>query len=161
MYRIGNGFDIHKLIKGRPLVLGGVVIPSDKGEDAYSDGDVILHALTDAILGALHEGNIGQLFPDTDERYKNADSSLFVRTVVDHLVMHRGHINNVDITIQLEHIRLNPYVEEMENTIKALLHEVIDGDTTISVKPGTCEGMGDIGHGNAVCAYASVLLSLD
>ncbi len=161
MTKVGHGFDIHKLVKGRPLVLGGVTIPSKKGELAHSDGDVILHALVDAILGALDGGTIGDLFPDSDDQYKDAHSSIFVEKVVSLLEEEKGTMNNVDITIQIEEPVLQPYVESIESSIKELLSSVLVSGATVSVKPGTCEGMGDIGKRKAVCATAFLLLNID
>ncbi|MCD8209350.1 MAG: 2-C-methyl-D-erythritol 2,4-cyclodiphosphate synthase [Coprobacillus sp.] len=161
MTKVGHGFDIHKLVRGRPLLLGGVVIPYKKGELAHSDGDVVLHALVDAILGALHKGTIGDFFPESDDQYKNASSSLFVEKAVSLLKEEKATINNVDITIQLEEPTLKPYVEAIESSLHKLLSSVLVSSGTISVKAGTCEGMGDIGKHKAVSASASLLLNID
>ncbi len=157
-YKIGFGQDIHKLVVGRPLILGGVTIPFDKGEEAYSDGDVVYHALCDALLGAMGKGNIGVLFPNDDPKYQDIDSSLLVKEVNQLVKKDHYYIENIDICIQLEEPLLNPYIEKMKKNIYSLLKENIDGIKFISIKPGTNEGLGEIGKGEAVSASASVLL---
>lgn len=154
MIRIGIGNDIHRLIEGRPLILGGVNIPSDKGEDAHSDGDVLIHAIIDAILGAAAKGDIGTLFPPSDENYRGADSLFLLKKTIDFT---GARIINIDSTINLERPKLRPYIDEMrENIAKALYIEM----ERISVKAKTNEGLDEIGRGNAISAIASVLIEI-
>src|SRR5688572_27164843 len=134
MYRIGIGSDIHRLIEGRPLVIGGVRIDSDLGAEGHSDADVLCHALCDAILGALARGDIGMHFPTDEERWRNAESFIFLRYVVG-LMKERGYsIANVDSTVHLERPKLRPYIDEMRNGIA----EALETDAlNISVKAKT------------------------
>jgi 2-C-methyl-D-erythritol 2,4-cyclodiphosphate synthase len=155
MFRIGFGNDIHRLVAGQRLVVGGVNIPSDVGADGHSDADVLLHAVTDALLGALALGDIGSHFPDTDERWLNAESSVFLRYALG-LIKSRGFtIANVDSTVSVEKIKLRPYIDEMrENISNALEVEV----TQVSVKAKTSEELDAVGEGRAIRAEAVVLL---
>ena len=153
--RIGFGSDIHKLVSGRPLVLGQVSIESPTGEQAHSDGDVALHALADAILGALARGDLGTHFPDTDEKYKDIASSYFVKEVVKMMKEDGYQIGNVDISITLEQPKLRPYIAQMRKNIADLLETDV---ANVSVKAGTNEGVGPLGKGEAVKAEAIVLL---
>lgn len=153
--RVGAGFDIHKLESDRPLLLGGVRIPFEKGLVGHSDGDVLFHAMTDALLGAAGLGNIGQYFPDTDPAYDNADSGLILHEAV---CMVRGHgfeIANLDSTIIAEEPRLMPYLGQMQaNTASAT--GTVPG--CVQVKAKTMEGLGPIGRGEAIAAHAVVLI---
>ncbi|MCD8195125.1 MAG: 2-C-methyl-D-erythritol 2,4-cyclodiphosphate synthase [Coprobacillus sp.] len=158
-YRIGLGTDIHKLVDCRPLVLGGVIIPYSKGEEAHSDGDVIYHALCDALLGAMGKGNIGIMFPNTDPQYENKESSYFVKEVSKLLKKEKYFIENIDICVQLEEPELNPYIEKMRKNINDLLKDFLSSTSYVSIKPGTNEGLGEIGKGEAVSATATLLLS--
>lgn len=153
--RIGIGSDIHRLVAGRQLIIAGVVIPSPVGELAHSDGDVLYHALSDAILGALAMGDIGLYFPDSIEDTLNMDSGDIVRFVYDKMVEKGYKIGNVDIMITLEQPKLKNYREKMRKNIAQLLNTSIDN---ISVKAGSNEGIGDIGHGLAIKVDAVVLL---
>ena len=153
--RIGFGSDIHKLVSGRLLVLGQVSIQSPTGEQAHSDGDVVLHALADAILGALARGDLGTHFPDTDEKYKDIVSSYFVKKVVKMMKEDGYQIGNVDISITLEQPKLRPYIAQMRKNIADLLETDV---ANVSVKAGTNEGVGPLGKGEAVKAEAIVLL---
>ena len=155
MFRIGIGHDTHRLAGGRPLVLGGVRVESDRGAEGHSDADALAHALTDAVLGALCEGDIGLHFPDRDPQWKDADSlSLLARVVW--LAAQRGYqIVNADSTVHLEEPRLRPYVQQMRER----LAEVLAIDVScISVKAKTGEGLDAVGEGRAVTAHAVVLL---
>ena len=153
--RIGFGTDIHRLVVGRKLIIAGVDIPSQLGELAHSDGDVLYHALSDAILGALALGDIGIYFPDTIEATSDMDSSEIVRFVYDKMVERNYEIGNVDITITLEQPKLKDYRMKMRENIAELLHTDIEN---ISIKAGTNEGLDDIGHGLAIKVDAIVLL---
>lgn len=150
--RIGIGNDIHRLIEGRPLILGGVEIPYSKGEDAHSDGDVLVHAIIDAILGACAKGDIGALFPPSDERYKDADSLKLLKQAVEYT---GAKIINIDSSITLEEPKLRPYITTMRERIAEVLSIDID---RVSIKAKTNEGLDEIGKGNAVNAIAVVLV---
>ena len=155
MFRIGIGHDTHRLAESRPLILGGVTIPFDFGSDGHSDGDALTHAITDAILGALSEGDLGVHFPDSDSQWKDADSLELLSRVV-WLAHERGFaVENVDANVMLERPKLRPHIELMrENLAKALNVEV----GCVSVKAKTGEGMDAVGSGQAVSAQAVVLL---
>ena len=155
MDRIGFAKDIHKMVVGRPLILGGIHIPFEKGLLGHSDADVILHALTEAILGALALGDLGKHFPDTDAAYKDIDSSLLVKKAVT-LMKNEGYaVGNADISLVLEKPRVAPYIEKMRSHIALLLEVPV---SSVSVKAGTNEGLGEIGRGEAAEASAIVLL---
>jgi len=147
--RAGCGWDIHRLVAGRPLRLGGVTIPWPSGLLGHSDGDVVLHALCDALLGAVGAGDIGTHFPDTDAAYEGIDSAILVERVVL-LVRQRGHqVGNVDVTILAEQPRLGPVLPLMRGRLAALLE--IDAER-VSLKAKTMEGLGAIGRGEAIAA---------
>lgn len=154
--RIGIGSDIHRLVAGRKLILGGVGIPSSFGELAHSDGDVLYHALSDAILGALALGDIGLYFPDSLEETANMDSSDIVKFVYEKMEERNYEIGNVDITITLEQPKLKNYRQQMRENVARLLNTSIDN---ISIKAGTNEGLDDVGHGLAIKVDAAVLLN--
>jgi 2-C-methyl-D-erythritol 2,4-cyclodiphosphate synthase len=155
MFRIGIGHDMHRLTEGRPLVLGGIHVESDRGGAGHSDADALTHAITDAILGALCEGDIGVHFPDSDARWKDADSLQLLARVM-WLAGERGfRIVNVDTTVMLERPRLRPYIEEMRGRLAEVLGI---GAECISVKAKTGEGLDAVGTGHAVTAQAIVLL---
>ena len=152
--RIGFASDIHRLVKGRRLILSGVVVPFELGEEAHSDGDVVFHAVSEAILGALALGDLGKYFPATDE-YKDIDSSFIVKKVV-FMMLKKGYVvNNVDVSITLEKPKLKPYILDMRKNLATLLNVDVDD---VSVKAGTNEGLDEIGQGKAVKAEAIVLL---
>ena len=155
MFRIGYGNDIHRLATDRPLILGGVTIESDLGAEGHSDADALTHAITDAILGALAAGDIGTHFPNSDERWANAESFVFLRYAVG-LMKQRGFgVVNVDATVELEKPRLRNYIETMVDGLSQVL-EVSKG--CVSVKAKTGEGIDVVGERRAVCASAVVLL---
>lgn len=154
-FRIGFAKDIHQLVEGRPLIVGTIQIPSKKGEKAHSDGDVLIHAIVEAIFGALAVGDLGTFFPDTDSRYKDANSSLFLIKAKDVLADSGYKISNIDTSIELETPKLKPYIEKIKISIAKLLN--IDS-TQISVKAGTNEKMDAVGKNEAIVAYATVLL---
>ena len=155
MFRIGIGWDTHRLAEGRPLVLGGVRITADRGAEGHSDGDVLAHALADAILGALCEGDLGVHFPDNDPQWKDADS-LQLLSRVNWLAHERGfHLVNADATITLERPKLREHIEAMRES----LARILDADIgCVSVKAKTGEGLDAAGRGEAVTAQAVVLL---
>jgi 2-C-methyl-D-erythritol 2,4-cyclodiphosphate synthase len=153
--RIGQGFDIHRLVEGRPLVLAGVEIRHDKGLLGHSDGDAVLHAVCDAILGALGAGDIGSHFPDTDESLRGAPSSRFLAEVVRMMGERRLRIGNLDLIIFAERPRLRPHMPALRASLAAALQSDVD---SINLKAKTMEGLGPIGEGEAIAASAVVLL---
>ena len=155
-FKIGNGYDVHALAPGLPMWLCGVQIPSDKGFVAHSDDDVAIHALCDAILGALALGDIGHLFPDTDPAWKGIDSKILLRKVVS-LMTERGYrIGNADITIALQAPKLAPHILRMRETLAPILGV---GTDCVSVKATTTEHLGFVGRGEGCSVQASVLLA--
>jgi 2-C-methyl-D-erythritol 2,4-cyclodiphosphate synthase len=158
MFRIGIGHDIHRLVAGRPLILGGVRIESDHGGDGHSDADALSHAVADAILGALCEGDLGAHFPDSDSQWKNADSLELLAHVYS-LARERGYrLVNVDATIMLERPKLRGYILKMRESLAKTI-EVEAG--VVSVKAKTGEGLDAVGRGEAVTVQAIVLLQQD
>ncbi|NNE66451.1 MAG: 2-C-methyl-D-erythritol 2,4-cyclodiphosphate synthase [Pyrinomonadaceae bacterium] len=153
--RIGFGNDVHRLETGLTLKIGGVAIKAEAGAVGHSDADVLLHAITDAVLGALSLGDIGSHFPPSDERWKNADSTIFLREAVS-LMKERGfQVGNVDSTVSLEKTRLRPYIDDM----KATIAELLDTETAnVSVKAKTGEGVDSVGESRAIKAEACILL---
>jgi 2-C-methyl-D-erythritol 2,4-cyclodiphosphate synthase len=154
-YRIGFGIDFHQLADGRDLWLGGVKIPYSKGALGHSDADVLLHAICDALLGALNLGDIGVHFPDTDPSYKNIDSKILLRKTYDMIRQKKYAVVNIDTTVCLEAPKIKPYADAMRSVIASIL-EI--GSDDVSVKATTTEKMGFIGRGEGLIAYASVLL---
>ena len=154
-FRIGYSKDIHRLGENRKLILAGVIVPYHLGEIAHSDGDVVYHALAEAILGALALGDLGHHFPDTDPSSTDMDSALIVKYVYDLMDKKGYEISNVDISIILEKPKLKDFIEEMRNHVASLLHCDIDD---VSIKAGTNEKMGEVGEGKAVESFAAVLL---
>jgi 2-C-methyl-D-erythritol 4-phosphate cytidylyltransferase/2-C-methyl-D-erythritol 2,4-cyclodiphosphate synthase len=154
--RIGIGYDLHRLVDGRPLILGGVPIPSERGAQGHSDADVVCHAVTDAILGAARAGDIGQHFPDTDPRWKDASSVMLLQRVVE-IVSGRGWaIENIDVVVILERPKLGPHRLAIEaNLAQALGIDVAN----VSVKAKTNEGVDAVGQGQAIAAHAVALLA--
>ena len=157
MLRIGQGYDIHRLVTGRPLRLGLVEIPFDRGALGHSDGDAAVHALCDALLAAAGLGDMGMLFPSSESRWKDAASSLFLREVRGQLATRQAVILSADVTIILEMPRLAPHIGAMRNAIATELR--IDA-ALLSVKAKTSDGIGPIGQSDAVAALASVLLEI-
>lgn len=154
-YRTGIGTDIHRVVEGRRLMLGGVFVPYPAGLAGHSDGDVALHAVIDALLGAAGIGDIGTLFPDTDPQFKDADSKKLLVIVKEQLEEKRWIVVNVDLIIHAEQPRLEPVKGQMKRCIAGLLG--IDF-TAVNVKAKTNEGLGEIGAGEAIAATATVLL---
>ena len=154
----GIGWDSHRLVEGRPLILGGVTIPYERGLAGHSDADVLAHAVTDALLGAAGLGDIGQHFPDTDERWRGADSLDLLRTVVA-LVGERGHaVAHVDATVLMERPKIGPHREAIRAALAAALG--VEGEH-VNVKASTGEGMGFVGRGEGAAALAVVTLVRD
>jgi len=154
-YRIGSGVDFHQLTEGRDLWIGGVQIPHHKGALGHSDADVLLHAICDAMLGALALGDIGTHFPDTSAEFKNIDSKILLRRTAD-LIHENGYeVVNVDSTLCLEAPKIKPYVPAMQNTIAEILKL---GHRDVSIKATTTEKMGFVGREEGLVAYATVLL---
>ncbi|MCH5209627.1 MAG: 2-C-methyl-D-erythritol 2,4-cyclodiphosphate synthase [Oscillospiraceae bacterium] len=155
MVRIGQGYDVHKLVEGRDCIICGVKIPYDKGLLGHSDADVALHALSDALLGAAAMGDIGAHFPDTDERYKGADSRVLLREVV-RKISERGYaVENIDLTIIAQRPKMSPYINEMRQNIAGDLGIGLDA---VSVKATTTEKLGFEGRGEGISAMAIALL---
>ena len=153
--RIGFASDIHRLVKGRHLILSGVVVPFELGEEAHSDGDVVYHAVAESILGALALGDLGKHFPDSDPKFKDIDSSIIVKSVVDMMKRHGCKINNIDVSITLEKPKLKDYIEKMRSNLAELLETGLEN---VSIKAGTNERVDSLGRNEAVKADAIVLL---
>jgi 2-C-methyl-D-erythritol 2,4-cyclodiphosphate synthase len=154
--RLGIGYDLHRLVAGRPLILGGLRIPHDRGLLGHSDADAVLHALCDALLGALGQPDIGELFPDTDPAWKDADSRRFVTEALARVRAAGYQIANVDVIIHAERPRLGPHKAQIRAAVADLLGVSPD---QVGVKATTNEGLDAIGRGEAIACWASVLLS--
>ena len=155
MTRIGSGFDSHRLVEGRALVLGGVRIAYPRGLEGHSDGDCVLHAVCDAILGALGKGDMGAHFPSADAAWKDADSQLFLAAVADIAVGEGYELGNLDVTVMAEEPRLGPHLDAM----RAILARLLRADlSAVSVKAKSADGMGALGRGEGIAAHAVVLL---
>lgn len=154
--RVGHGYDAHRFTPGRPLVLGGVRIPHDRGLAAHSDGDVLLHALCDALIGAAALGDIGQHFPDSSARFKDIDSRILLRTVVERIQGQGLLISNVDMTLVAQAPRLEPFISAMRANVAADLQV---GNAHVNIKATTTEGMGFPGRREGIAAYAVALLT--
>ena len=156
MYRIGQGFDIHKLVEGRKLILGGVEIPYEKGLLGHSDADCLIHAIIDSILGALAMGDIGSHFPDTDEKYKDADSVVLLKEVLNILNNSEYKIVNLDTTIKAQAPKMRPHIDNIRLNLSKIINLPIEN---VSVKAKTMEGLGVVGEKQAIICDAIVLLS--
>ena len=155
--RIGHGYDTHRLVSGRPLILGGVMIPYEKGLAGHSDADALLHALADAILGALAEGDIGRHFPDSAAEFKDIDSRILLRRVAQMMREKGFALLNADATILAEAPKMAPHIPAMKQNIATALAVKPD---QVNIKATTNEGMGHIGQGEGIAAHAVVLLNL-
>ena len=153
--RIGHGYDVHRLVEGRSLVLGGVRIPFEKGLDGHSDADVLTHAVMDALLGAAAMGDIGKLFPDTDDRYLGADSIALLREVDRRLTEAGYRLGNLDVTVIAQRPKLAPYINQMRQNLAAALHTELQN---VSVKATTEEHLGFTGSGEGIADHAVCLL---
>jgi len=153
--RIGIGYDIHKLAEGRKMVLGGIEIPFEKGPLGHSDGDVLIHAICDAFLGAMGKGDIGMMFPDSDPSYKDAKSTGFLSSVTDIMKKEGYTLENLDCIVIAEEPKISVY----KNEIVKKLGEIVEAsEDRVNLKGKTAEKMGNIGKGEAIAAYATVLL---
>ncbi|HYB21722.1 MAG TPA: 2-C-methyl-D-erythritol 2,4-cyclodiphosphate synthase [Thermodesulfobacteriota bacterium] len=153
--RVGFGYDVHCLTEGRKLILGGVEIPFEKGLEGHSDADVLLHAICDGLLGAMGEGDIGQHFPNTDPRFKDISSLKLLQAVALKVARLNFAVENVDSTVVAEKPRIGPYIPQMKKEISRVL-DISPGQ--VNVKATTSEGLGFIGRGKGIAAYAAVLL---
>ena len=156
MIRVGLGYDLHRLVPNRKLVLGGVEIPFEKGEDGHSDGDVLFHAITDAILGASGLGDIGSYFPPEESKWKDADSAFLLKTVMQDVYKAGWKIENLDCVIKLEKPKFIPFRNQVIESIARTL-EIENSQVFVKAKTG--EKLGDVGNGNAIEAYCTCLLT--
>jgi len=157
MNRVGLGYDVHQLKDNRPLILGGVEIPHEKGLDGHSDADVIMHAICDAILGALGEGDIGSFFPPSDPQWKDASSKIFLEEAAKQIKKQNGRLINIDAMLIAEAPKISPYIPKMKNNIASAL-----GVSTkdIGIKATTNETMGFVGRGEGMAAHAVASVEL-
>ena len=158
MLRIGYGVDVHALVDGRPLIIGGILVPFEKGLAGHSDADVLMHAVCDALLGAAGLGDLGRWFPDSDEQYKDIDSSLLLERVVTELHNRNFSIVNIDAIILAETPKLSPYIDQMREKLAPILH-IETGN--INIKATTSEGLGAIGRGEGIEARAVCLVRVN
>jgi len=156
LLRIGTGYDLHRLVEGRRLILGGVVIPFEKGLAGHSDADAVCHAVTDAVLGAAAAGDIGRHFPDTDPRWKDADSLMLLARAVEMVAANRYAVVNVDVVVVAERPKLAPYVDVMRANLARVMGVAV---TQVAIKGKTNEGVGSIGAGESIAVHAVALLS--
>ena len=157
MNRVGLGYDVHQLKNGRPLILGGVEIPHDQGLDGHSDADVIMHAICDAVLGALGEGDIGSFFPPSDPQWKDASSKIFLEEAARQVEKRSGRVVNIDAMLIAEAPKIAPYISDMKNNIATALG-VQPKD--IGIKATTNETMGFVGRGEGMAAHAVASVEL-
>ena len=157
-FRIGQGYDVHRIEEGLPMWLAGVQVPCDRGFVAHSDGDVAIHALCDALLGAAALGDIGKLFPDTSDEWKDADSKELLRIVMERVREKGWEVSNVDVTIALQAPKLAPHIAAMRQTLAPILGVGVD---CVSVKATTTERLGFVGRGEGCEVWATVLLVAD
>ena len=155
MFRIGHSVDIHRLVENRKLMLGGIEIPYELGLLGHSDADVLLHAISEAIIGALALGDLGTFFPDNDPKYKNIDSKILTKEIVSIMESKGYEVNNLDCLLILEKPKMRPHIDNIRKSISELLHTDIDN---VNVKATTNEKMGEIGRGEAIQAHAVILL---
>lgn len=155
--RIGHGFDVHRLVEGRRCIIGGIEIPHEKGLDGHSDADVLLHAIADAILGALSLGDIGKHFPDTDPAFKDADSAELLRYVWSFAKERGARLGNLDATVMAQRPKLRPYIDAMRERIASILEADIED---VNVKATTTERLGFVGREEGIAAEAVVLLTI-
>lgn len=153
--RIGHGYDVHRLTENRKLILGGVQIPFEKGLLGHSDADVLLHAISDALLGAAALGDIGKLFPDSDPKYRGADSLALLKTVCKEVEKSGFYVENLDATILCQNPKLRPFIDEMRSNIASVCGIDV---SSVSVKATTEEGLGFTGLGEGIAAHAVCLL---
>ena len=156
MFRIGQGFDLHKLVEGRKLILGGIEIEHSKGLLGHSDADALIHSIIDALFGALALGDIGTHFPDNDPKYKDIDSTILLKEAVSIITVNGYKINNIDNTILAQEPKMKPYIPLMQEKLASLLN--IEKNQ-ISIKAKTMEGQDSVGEGNAIATQSVVLLT--
>ena len=154
-YRIGQGSDTHQLVEGTPLIIGGVSIPFHKGSKGHSDGDVLFHAIVDALLGSIGAGDIGSHFPSSDEKWNGADSSIFLKHAFELVKKKEYQIQNIDSTITLQEPHISKLIPEMKNNLKLILETDI---SNISIKATTTDHLGFIGRGEGLSANSIVLI---
>lgn len=154
--RIGHGYDTHRLVAGRPLILAGVTIPYEKGLEGHSDADAVIHALCDALLGAMALGDIGNHFPDTNPELKNVDSRILLRQVVELMEINEYKLVNADITILAQAPKMAGHISAMKENLAA---DLKTETANLNVKASTTEHMGFVGRGEGIVAYAVVLLN--
>ena len=154
--RVGQGFDVHQLVEGRPCIIGGVAIPFAKGLLGHSDADALLHALTDALLGAAGLNDIGQLFPDTDPQFKDMDSRILLRAALQKVQAAGYHVGNVDATIICQTPKMSPYIPQM---VKNIADDLQVSPSHVNVKAKTAEKLGALGRGEGIAAEAVVLIA--
>jgi 2-C-methyl-D-erythritol 2,4-cyclodiphosphate synthase len=157
MIHVGIGYDVHPLVAGRKLILGGVEIPHTKGLDGHSDADVLMHAICDAVLGAIGEGDIGQFFPNTDSRWKNAPSKIFLQEAARQVHFRRGKIVNIDASLIAQEPKVMPFAQEMKIQIASALGINV---AKVGVKATTNEHLGFIGRGEGIAAMAVASVEL-
>ncbi|GGH85463.1 2-C-methyl-D-erythritol 2,4-cyclodiphosphate synthase [Pullulanibacillus pueri] len=153
--RIGQGYDVHRFQEGRPLIVGGVTIPHDKGLEGHSDADVLLHAITDALLGAIAAGDIGHHFPDDDPKYKDADSKLLLKDVWSKVTTMGFKLGNIDAVIIAQRPKMAPYIEQMRRVVAELLETDV---SQINIKATTTEKLGFTGREEGIAAQAVCLI---
>ena len=154
-YRTGIGFDVHAFAENRKLIIGGIEIPFRKGLAGHSDADVLLHAITDALLGAVALGDIGQHFPDSDEKFRGADSKLLLKKAYQFVKNEKYKLGNLDAVITLENPKLSPFIQKIRESIAKILESKIE---QVSVKATTSEKLGFIGREEGIAAFATVLV---
>ena len=157
MNRVGIGYDVHRLKEGRPLVLGGVEIPHKTGLDGHSDADVLMHAICDAVLGAVGEGDIGQFFPNTDPQWRDAPSSVFLKEATRQVAKRNGRLVNVDSMLIAEEPKIGPHIEAMKTNIASALGIPAD---SVGIKATTNETLGFVGRGEGMAAHAVASVEL-
>jgi len=155
-YRVGQGFDVHALVEGRPLVIGGVTIPYERGLLGHSDADVLLHAITDAVLGAAGLGDIGTHFPDTDPRFRGADSRVLLREAVARVRQAGWVVGNVDATVHAQAPKIGPHAQAM---VANIAHDLGVGLDAVNVKAKTNERLGHLGRGEGIAATAVAMIA--
>ncbi len=153
--RIGHGYDVHKLVDGRPLIIGGVSIPYDKGLLGHSDADVLLHAISDSLLGAAAMGDIGGMFPDNDPTFKDADSLVLLKQVVERLKKSGFSVGNLDATIIAQNPKMKPHIQKMRENVALACETDI---SKINIKATTEEWLGFTGNGEGICAHCVCLI---
>ncbi len=156
--RVGFGYDIHPFVQGRPLILGGIEVPYTHGLQGHSDADVLLHAICDAILGAIADGDIGTHFPNTDPQYKEIRSTLLLKRVAARMKEKRFHLLNIDSTVVAERPKLSSLIPGMVKKIAGILEIEVE---RVNVKATTAEGLGSLGRGEGIAAYAVALVEED